>query len=73
MTLQLNEDHIQKCRYLFLTIELCFLLSAVLFVENVKKLSRNLEYLKSQKAKKLLALRPDLSFLQYIKKVHTQF
>ena len=38
-------------------------LSFALFQESVKKLSRNFEYSKSQRAKKLSVLRSDLSFL----------
>ena len=39
-------------------------LSVVLYCEkNVKKLLRNFEYWKSQKAKELSVMRPELSFL----------
>ena len=59
----LNEDHIQKCCYLFLTIKSCFLLLVVLFKKMVKKLLRKFEYSKPPETKKLSVLGPDLSFL----------
>ena len=52
-----------KCRYLFLIIKPCLFCLLFYFQENVKKLLRNFEYSKSQKAEKLSVLRPDLSFL----------
>ena len=56
--LQLNENQIKKCSYLFQLSNRVFFLSVVLhFTKNVKKLLRNSEYSKSPKAKKLSVLR----------------